>query len=87
MQEINGYTSAVAASVEEQSAATGEISHNVANAEKESSVVVSVLSELTNAASDTQSSAQAMLLSSQAVESAVSGLRSKIETFLGKVAV
>jgi methyl-accepting chemotaxis protein len=87
MQEINGYTSAVAASIEEQSAATGEISHNVANAEKESNVVVAVLTELTNAASDTQSSAQAMLLSSQAVESAVSGLRSKIETFLGKVAV
>ncbi|HET7675560.1 MAG TPA: PAS-domain containing protein, partial [Gammaproteobacteria bacterium] len=31
MQEINQYTSAVAASVEQQNAATGEISHNVAS--------------------------------------------------------
>ena len=32
MQEINQYTSAVAAAVEQQNAATGEISHNVASA-------------------------------------------------------
>ncbi len=32
MQEINGYTSSVAASVEQQSAATGQISCNVASA-------------------------------------------------------
>ena len=32
MQEINQYTSAVAASVEQQNSATGEISHNVASA-------------------------------------------------------
>ena len=32
MQEINQYTAAVAASVEQQNAATGEISHNVASA-------------------------------------------------------
>jgi methyl-accepting chemotaxis protein len=87
MQEINAYTSAVAASIEEQSAATAEISNSVASADRETAVVGTVLGEVSNAASDTQSSARAMLLSSQAVESAVSGLRGKIENFLGKVAV
>ena len=68
MEEINRYTSAIAASVEQQSAATSEISKNVANAEAATKVVVSVLQEVTGAVSTTTSSADTVLTASQAVE-------------------
>ena len=86
MEEINRYTSAIAASVEQQSAATGEISKNVANAEAATKVVVSVLEEVTGAVSTTTSSADTVLTASQAVESAVASLRGNVEDFLHKVA-
>ena len=86
MQEINGYTSAVAASVEQQSAATGQISSNVASAADGTTVVTSVLGKVADAATQTRTSARIMLEASQAVEQAVSNLRSEIESFLGKVA-
>jgi methyl-accepting chemotaxis protein len=87
MREISDYTSGVAASVEEQNAATSEISANVASAAKGSSVVVTVLGEVAGAATDTRSSAQTVLTAAQSVESAVGHLRDEVESFLGKVAV
>jgi methyl-accepting chemotaxis protein len=86
MQEISSYTAAVAASVEQQSAATGEISINVAGAEKGTNVAVAALADVTNAASETRIAAQALLDTSQAVDSVVLKLRSRIEEFLAKVA-
>jgi methyl-accepting chemotaxis protein len=86
MREINGYTSTVAASVEQQSAATGQISLNVTNAARESNVVNSVLGEVAGAASETRISAQTMLEASQTVEAVVSDLRNEVQTFLSKVA-
>jgi methyl-accepting chemotaxis protein len=86
MQEINGYTSAVAASVEQQSAATGQISSNVASAADGTTVVTSVLGKVADAATQTRTSSRIMLEASQAVEQAVANLRSEIESFLGKVA-
>ena len=86
MQEINSYTSAVAAAVEQQSAATGQISCNVANAAQGTTVVTSVLGKVADAATQTRSSASIMLDASQAVEQAVANLRREIEGFLGKVA-
>ncbi len=85
MHEINRYTSAVAASIEQQSAATGQISCNVASAAQGSSVVVSVLGKVTDAATHTRASARTMLDGSQAVEAAVSELRTEVENFLAKV--
>ncbi len=87
MQEINQYTTAVAASVEQQNAATGEISHNVASAAKGTGHVVAVLDEVAGAATETRSSAQVVRDASQTVESAVSNLRAEVEEFLAKVAV
>jgi methyl-accepting chemotaxis protein len=87
MQEINQYTGAVSASVQEQNAATGEISHNVASAAAGTSHVVTVLGEVTGAASETRSSAQIVLSASETVASAVSNLRDEVEDFLAKVAV
>jgi methyl-accepting chemotaxis protein len=86
MHEINRYTSAVAASVEQQSAATGQISYNVANAVQGSDVVVAVLGKVEGAATQTRASAHGMLDASQAVEAALSELRLEVESFLAKVA-
>jgi methyl-accepting chemotaxis protein len=85
MREINSYTSAVAASIEQQSAATGQISCNVANAAEGTSLVVSVLGKVSDAATHTRASANAVLDGSQAVEAAVSELRTEVEHFLRKV--
>jgi methyl-accepting chemotaxis protein len=87
MQEINRYTSAVAASIEQQSAATGQISLNVANAARGANIVVSALGKVTDAATHTQASARSMLDGSQAVEAAVVRLRGEVEEFLAKVVV
>ncbi|HZL31402.1 MAG TPA: PAS-domain containing protein [Pseudolabrys sp.] len=87
MVEINQYTSAVAAAVEEQNSATGEISHNVASAANGSGHVVEVLNEVVGAATDTRVSAEVVRDASQTVETAVANLRLEVEDFLKKVAV
>jgi len=87
MREINTYASAVAISVGQQNAATGEISHNVASAARGTNMVVSVLGDVAGAATATRASAETMLSASQSVETAVGKLRAEVEGFLGKVAV
>jgi methyl-accepting chemotaxis protein len=86
MNEINEYTTAVAASVEEQNAATGEISHNVASAAQGTNQVVAVLDEVVGAAAETRSSAEVVRDASQSAEAAVAKLRFEVEDFLAKVA-
>ena len=87
MQEINQYTAAVAASVEQQNSATGEISHNVASAAQGTGHVVAVLGEVAGAATETRASAEVVRNASQTVEQAVGNLRLEVEDFLAKVAV
>jgi methyl-accepting chemotaxis protein len=87
MREISQYTSAVAASVEQQNAATGEISHNVSSAAQGTVMAVSALGEVAGAATATRTSAQTVLTASKSVESAVANLRGEVEGFLSKVAV
>jgi methyl-accepting chemotaxis protein len=87
MQEINRHTSVVADSVEKQNSATGEISRNVAGAADSTGHVVAVLSEVTNAATETRASAEIVRDSSQTVETAVGALRLEVKDFLAKVAV
>ena len=87
MVEINQFTSAVAAAVEQQNSATGEISHNVASAAHSSGHVVEVLNEVVGAATETRVSAEVVRDASQTVETAVSNLRLEVEDFLKKVAV
>ena len=87
MREISTYASAVAVSVGQQNAATGEISHNVASAARGTNMVVAVLGEVAGAATATRASAETVLAASQSVETAVGNLRTEVETFLGKVAV
>jgi methyl-accepting chemotaxis protein len=87
MQDIDGYTSAVARALEEQDSATGEIARNVSSAAKGSKVVVAVLDEVTDAVNETHGAAGTMLEASEAVETAAVGLQQRIETFLSRVAV
>jgi methyl-accepting chemotaxis protein len=87
MQEINQYTSAVAASVAQQNSATEEISHNVASAAEGTGHVVTVLGEVAGAATQTRASAEVVRDASETVEQAVADLRIEVEDFLAKVAV
>ena len=87
MQDINQHTTAVAVSVEQQNAATGEISHNVASAAQGTGQVVAVLSNVAGAATQTRGSAEVVRDASATVEMAVANLRLEVEDFLAKVAV
>jgi methyl-accepting chemotaxis protein len=87
MQEIDRYTSAVAASVGRQSAAAGEISRNVEDAAQGTRVVSKVLKEIVGAIAKTDISVDKVLTASQAGEATALSLREKVESFLRKVAV
>jgi NO-binding membrane sensor protein with MHYT domain/methyl-accepting chemotaxis protein len=87
MQEISRYTSAAAASVQQQDAATGEISQNVASAAQGTKQIVSVLGDVAGAATETRASAETVFAAAKAVETAAADLRSEVEGFLQKVAV
>ena len=87
MREIDNYTSAVAASVQQQNAATSEISQNVTSAADGAKLIVTVLSEVAGATTETQQSARTVLAASESVEQAAANLRSEVEGFLTKVAV
>lgn len=86
MRQINEYTSDVAATVEEQNAATGAISKNVASAAEGTKVIVEVLGQVAGAATGGRSSAQQMLATSEVMETAAGELRMEVESFLAKVA-
>ncbi len=86
MQEIDRCATAVAAAVEEQGAATNEISQNVTGAANGAKEVVSALDQVAGAAGETRQSAQSVLGAAQAVETAATDLRREVENFLGKVA-
>jgi methyl-accepting chemotaxis protein/PAS domain-containing protein len=86
MKEIDGYAAAVSSAVIQQSAATSEISQNVASAAEGAKLVVSVLDDVANAATETRQSAESVLTASQAVETAAAELRQEVEGFLARVA-
>ncbi|HEY7232295.1 MAG TPA: PAS-domain containing protein [Pseudolabrys sp.] len=86
MKGIDSCATAVSAAVEEQSAATGEISHNVASASDGAKLVVQVLGDVSGAAAQTRESAENVLSASRTVEAAATELRKEIEGFLSRVA-
>jgi methyl-accepting chemotaxis protein len=87
MREIDGYTSAVALSLQQQDSATDEISHNVASAAQGAMTMVNVLDEVTRGVGDTRAAAGKVLEASDTVEEAAGDLQRRIEGFLGRVAV
>jgi methyl-accepting chemotaxis protein len=86
MQDVSSYTSSVAASVEEQNAATEQISVSVTNAADGTKTAVSVFGNVAAAVSETRFSAQTVLDQSAAVQQALAELRGEVESFLGTVA-
>ena len=84
VQEIKQFTAAVAASVQQQDAATGEISHNVASAARQTKEILSVFHEVASAATETRGSAEPMLDTSKSVETAATDLRTEVEGLPGK---
>jgi methyl-accepting chemotaxis protein len=86
MQEIQQYTSGVAASIEQQNAATGNISQSVAAAAHASQTVAKVLTDVAGAAMQTCVSARSVLDTSESVEIAVGDLRKQVKEFLAGVA-
>ena len=86
MGEIDTHTVSVAGSVEQQSAATGEISKNVTSAADEAKVIVAILRQVAGATTETQQSAQTVLIAAKSMEEALGNLRSEVEGFLSKVA-
>jgi methyl-accepting chemotaxis protein len=87
MQDIQHFTSAIAAAVEQQHASTSEISNSVAAAVSGTKSVVAVLERVSTAISDMRSSADTVLAASQAVETAADSLRGSVDGFLRKVAI
>ncbi len=87
MQEIQQFTAAIATSVEQQNAATCEISSNVAAAASATKSVVAVLHRVAGAIADMHSSADTVLAASHAVEKAAESLRGSVDGFLRKVAI
>jgi methyl-accepting chemotaxis protein len=87
MQEISRHTSAVAACVEQQNAATKDISCNVTNANVGTQSIRATLTEVDRAATETRNSAKIVLAASESVETTANQLREKVVGFLDKVAV
>jgi methyl-accepting chemotaxis protein len=86
MQEIAHYATGVAASIEQQSAATSHISSNVTSAAQATQSVATVLDDVAGAATQTSMSAEVVLDASRSVEVAVADLRRHVEAFLAGVA-
>ena len=87
MREISTRASGAAASILQQDAATSEISRNAVNAARGTSMVVSVLGKVSDAATGTRAAAETVLSASKSVDASVGDLRAEIEGFLKKVAV
>jgi methyl-accepting chemotaxis protein len=87
MQEIQQFTAAVAVAVEEQHAATGEISNNVAAAVSGTKSVVSDLRRASTAIAGMRTSADTVLAASATVETAADKLRGSVDEFLRKVVI
>jgi methyl-accepting chemotaxis protein len=87
MQEIDNYAATVSGSVQQQSAATSEISQNVTGAADSAKLIASVLSVLAGTAVETRQSAHNTLTASESVEKAAAEIRIEVERFLAKVAV
>ena len=87
IQEIDGYASAIAASIGQQRETSSAISKNVINAAKGTNLVSSALFQVVHSLTETGNSATNVLKSAQAVETAATTLHDKVERFLNKVAV
>ncbi|MDJ0931199.1 hypothetical protein [Breoghania sp.] len=82
MDEVNGYTSAIAAAVEQQGVATVEISRNIQNAAELTQTVVRNIGSLDEAVHETNKSAASMLTASGDAAAKSATFREEIARFL-----
>src|SRR5262249_22642412 len=87
IRAISTSASAVAASAEQQNAATAQITQNVAGAAKETKQVAADLGDVARAGAGSSKSADTALATTEAVSKAAVNLRTEVERFLGQVAV
>jgi methyl-accepting chemotaxis protein len=85
VNEINNYSSDVAASVARQDGAAKDISHGFKGAADGARTALTVLTEVAHAATATRESADSVLVASSSVENAAVALRYEIEEFLRQV--
>lgn len=83
--EINEVTTAIAAAVEEQGAATREIARNIQHAASGTSEVSSNIVGVSAASSEAGTSAADVLAASGALRKEAEGLRQEIDTFLSSI--
>jgi methyl-accepting chemotaxis protein len=86
IKQIEHHTSGIVASLEQQNAATDEISSNIGNAALGARVIVSVLNDVAGALVGTRNSVDTVLSTSNSVEDATAHLRQDVDAFLRKVA-
>ena len=86
INRISTVSGAIAAAVEQQGAATNEISRNVQNAAEGTTSVTSNMGELANAVAETNASADMVLVASVDVGEKTRQLRGQIDRFLSDVA-
>jgi methyl-accepting chemotaxis protein len=86
MREIDQYTSAIAASVGQQSAATTEIAESIEVAARGARLAADVFGDARSAMLNMQSSAQSVLGASNVVDRTAAALQQSVEDFLRQVA-
>ncbi|PTW61109.1 methyl-accepting chemotaxis sensory transducer with Cache sensor [Breoghania corrubedonensis] len=86
MEEVNGYTTAIADAVEQQGLATAEISENVQAAASGTRKASDNMIQLTNTATDTTRTAEFVLDASGQMSSSTADLSKRINHFLSRVA-
>jgi methyl-accepting chemotaxis protein len=82
MEEVNHYTAAIAAAVDEQGAATGSISRNVSEASTGTRQVADAMSVVAQGVGETTRSAASVLQASNEVTERTSGLNGVVDNFL-----
>jgi methyl-accepting chemotaxis protein len=86
MQDINSFTAAIGAAIEQQGASTGEISGSIGTATHAASSVTSTLKRVRHSADESAASAKLVLAASDRLETSSSELKSEVERFLKRVA-
>ena len=86
MIDVNEFTTAIAAAVDEQNASTGEIARNIQAASEGTQQVVNNISEVASSVESTGASASEVLSASQTVAGEADNMRNVVDDFLKKVA-
>jgi methyl-accepting chemotaxis protein len=86
MQEINTFTGAIAAAIQQQGSATTEIFGGVGVTAEGTSKVRTTLHRVSQSANETAASAKLVLAASDALDTASSDLKAEVERFLQRVA-